>query len=220
MNHPTHVYRAVACLASALLCLAPLALVGCAREKLVATTTYVAPLEPLNPSVAGEAFSGEARFTITGDQLVITVKASGVPAGIEHWQHVHGFADGRVAACPTMEADANGDGLVDVIETEPIAGITMIPLNGDPVRMDVTDATYPVASSTGSLSYTKTVSLAALEQAFAKAFPGQRLSLERRVVFLHGVPASTSLPATVASLGTIPAHVTLPIACGVVVPEK
>jgi hypothetical protein len=54
----------------------------------------------------------------------------------------------------------------------------------------------------------------ALKDAFAAKFPGQQLDLDRRVVFLHGVPTSTKLPATVASLDDIPAQVTLPIACG------
>ena len=31
---------------------------------------------------------------------------------------------------------------------------------------------------------------------------------------MHGVPLATKLPSSVASLGTIPAQVTLPIACG------
>jgi hypothetical protein len=53
-----------------------------------------------------------------------------------------------------------------------------------------------------------------LQEAFGKAFEGQKLDLDKRVVFLHGVPSDTKLPASVASLGPIPAQVTLPIACG------
>jgi hypothetical protein len=34
------------------------------------------------------------------------------------------------------------------------------------------------------------------------------------VVFIHRVPSATKLAASVASLGPIPAQVTLPIACG------
>jgi hypothetical protein len=34
------------------------------------------------------------------------------------------------------------------------------------------------------------------------------------VVFIHGIPAASKLKASVASLGPIPAQVTLPIACG------
>ena len=56
--------------------------------------------------------------------------------------------------------------------------------------------------------------MSALQEAFAKAFAGQKLDLDRRVLMMHGVPLATKLPVSVASLGTIPAQVTLPIACG------
>jgi hypothetical protein len=58
------------------------------------------------------------------------------------------------------------------------------------------------------------VSLRALKAAFAKAFGNQELDLDRRVAFIHGVPSAANFPASAASLGTIPAQVTLPIACG------
>ena len=58
--------------------------------------------------------------------------------------------------------------------------------------------------------------LPALEAAFGKAFDGSRLDLDRRVVLIHGVGDRTALPPSVASLGPIPAHVTLPIACGAI----
>jgi hypothetical protein len=56
-----------------------------------------------------------------------------------------------------------------------------------------------------------------IERAFGHAFQGQRLDLDRRVFMMHGVSATTKLPATVASLGTIPAQPTPPIACGMLV---
>jgi hypothetical protein len=59
--------------------------------------------------------------------------------------------------------------------------------------------------------------MSALEAAFAKTFDGQKLDLDRRVVFVHGVPPTTTLPTSSASLGTIPAQVTVPIACGQIV---
>jgi hypothetical protein len=175
---------------------------------------YVAHLAALNTTVTGLKAAGEATFTINGDSLTIAVNASGVPKDIEHWQHFHGFTDGRAAACPAHSADVNRDGIIDVVETGPAAGTTMVPFSGDPVSMDVPQGTYPKASATGTLQYRETVSLSALEAAFAKAFDGQKLDLDRRVVFLHGIPAATRLPASVASLGPIPAQVTLPIACG------
>jgi hypothetical protein len=168
----------------------------------------------LNTTVTGLKTVGEATFTIKDDTLTIAVNASDVPKDIEHWQHFHGFTDGRQATCPAKAADANGDSIIDVVETGVAAGTTMVPFSGDPVSMDVPHGTYPRASATGTLQYKETVSLSALQTAFAKAFDGQKLDLDRRVVFIHGIPADSKLKASVASLGPIPAQVTLPIACG------
>lgn len=175
---------------------------------------YRAELLPLNTSIVHSSGVGEVIYTIAGDQLTISVTAEDVPSRIEHWQHFHGFAEGDQApSCPTTDADKNGDGIIDVTETEPVAGTTMVPFHDDPVSTEVVRDTYPTADAGGSYTYTKTVSLSALEESFAPIF-GQQLDLDRRVVFIHGVPASTTLPASAASLGDIPAHVTLPIACG------
>ena len=175
---------------------------------------YVAHLSTLNMAVTGLKTVGEATFTIKGDSLTIAVNATGLPKDIEHWQHFHGFTDSREAACPAQSADANADGVIDVVETGAAAGTTMVPFSGDPVSMDVPHGTYPRASALGRLQYRETVSLSALEAAFAKAFDGQELDLDRRVVFIHGIAPANKLKASVASLGPIPAQVTLPIACG------
>src|SRR6185437_1683424 len=120
----------------------------------------------------------------------------------------------RDATCPTGAADVNHDGIIDLVETEPTAGTTMVPFDEDPVAMDIGGGTYPKAGADGTFKYQKTVSLKALDAAFAKAFGDKGLDLDRRVVFVHGILESTELPASVASLGTVPARVTLPIACG------
>jgi hypothetical protein len=203
---------------------AALALASCSRgqnaevdaapEWARAETVYLARLGPLNTSVTGSKASGKVTFAVTGDTLRITNDASGLPPGMSHWQHFHGFKNGRDAVCPTNAADANGDGIIDLIETEPVSGTTMVPFNDDPVAMDIPNDTYPSSTATGTLHYEKAVSLADLEGAFGKAFEGQELDLDSRVVFIHGVSSETALAASVASLGPIPAQVTLPIACG------
>ena len=181
------------------------------------TVTYVAKLHPMNEGVTKLQTAGEARFVVKGDQLKISIDVHDLPPGMMHLQHFHGFADGHQATCPTAAGDVNGDGIVDLIETEPVAGTTMVPFQADPVSMEIVTDTYPTASAAGSYEYRKTVSLSALTKAFEKAFHGTGLDLDRRVVFIHGVPPGTKLPRTVASLGTIPAQVTLPIACGEIV---
>jgi hypothetical protein len=168
----------------------------------------------MNSKAAGHRTAGEARFTIHGDELTITIQAHGVPSGIMHMQHIHGFTNGNAASCPAASADVNHDGYVDLHETEAASGTTMVPLSGDPVSMEIATDTYPKASATGVYHYKETVSLKALEAAFTKHFPGQKLDLNHRVVYIHGVLPDTKLPSSVASLGAVPAQVTLPIACG------
>lgn len=179
-----------------------------------AAILYVATLHSMNANVTGHQATGEARFTVDGNALTISITVTNVPPRIEHWQHFHGFKDNRSASCATPAADKNHDGIIDLIETEPASGTTMVPFNADPAAMKIASNTYPKASASGSYQYHKTVSVKALKEAFAKKFSDQDLDLDRRVVIIHGVPSATKLPASVASLGTIPAQVTLPIACG------
>lgn len=176
--------------------------------------TYVARLAPMNTAVTGTPTTGEARFVVDGDRLTIDINVQGAPANIVHWQHFHGLTGPGTATCPTAAADTNHDGIVDLIETGPASGTTMVPFTQDPASMDVAHGQYPTAGPDGRYHYHQVVSLKALSAAFAKAFPGQSLDLDRRVVLIHGVPASTRLPASVQSLGPIPATTTLPIACG------
>jgi hypothetical protein len=177
-------------------------------------TVFVAQLNPMNAKVTGHRTTGEARFTVKGDSLTISVKVKGAAPGITHWQHFHGFKDNRDASCAAQAADKNRDAIVDLIETEPASGTTMVPFIDDPVSMNVAEGTYPKASAAGTYEYRRTVALNALSAAFSKAFDGSKLDLDRRVVLIHGTP--NTLPASVASLGPIPAQVTLPIACGTI----
>jgi hypothetical protein len=176
--------------------------------------TYVATLHSMNSNVTGSEARGEARLVVADDTLTIDIDVKGVPPNMIHWQHFHGFKDNRLATCPTEAADTDHDGIIDVVETAPMSGTTMVPFDTDPAAMDIAHGTYPKASADGAYHYHATLSLSALQAAFAKAFGDRQLDLGRRVIFIHGVPAASKLPASVASLGSIPAQVTLPIACG------
>ena len=205
---PTLLLGTIACLFAV-----PAAAQGSSTEH-HAKTVYVAQLHPMNTKVTGHRTTGEARFTVNGDSLTISIKVKDAGPGVTHWQHFHGFQDNRNAHCAAQAADKNRDGIVDLIETEPASGTTMVPFIDDPVSMNVAEGTYPKASSAGTYEYRQTVSLKALSAAFSKAFDGSKLDLDRRVVLIHGTP--NTLPASVASLGPIPAEVTLPIACGTI----
>src|SRR5699024_1493192 len=114
------------------------------------TTTYVVEFAPLNSDVTGQKAAGEAQLAVDGDNLVVTLMTRGVPANTVHWQHFHGFKDGSTATCATMDDDANGDGIIDLMETEKASGTTMVPFDNSPSAMDVAGGTYPEASADGA----------------------------------------------------------------------
>ena len=176
--------------------------------------TYEARLEPLNSNVTGLQTSGEARFVVADDTMTVTIDVKNAPPGIEHWQHFHGFANDSSATCATAADDKNGDSIIDVAETGAASGTTMVPFNKMPAEMNVGSDTYPKAGADGSYHYETKIPMTELKTAFAKAFGGSDIDLDRRVLYIHGVPDSTNLPKSVASIGNIPAQVTIPIACG------
>lgn len=57
--------------------------------------------------------------------FIIHVEMFDTPANIEHWEHFHGFPDGKQAHVPTLMQDVNHDGFIDLPETEAVSGTTM-----------------------------------------------------------------------------------------------
>lgn len=174
---------------------------------------FTATLSPVNQDLLDSSPSGEATIEIRDDSMVITVDARGLPPEMAHLQHFHGFEDGAPARCPDADADANDDGVVDVTETAPMAGTTMVPFHDNPANMEIQAETYPRADGEGAYSYRQAVSLEAVRSAFQEKFGGD-LALDDRVVFIHGVPDDVTLPETAETKAGLPVHVSLPIACG------
>lgn len=181
-----------------------------------AADQYVAELMPLNAPTLDLTVGGTATFIVDAGRLTITIVADGLAPRIMHMQHYHGFPGGGDATCPLPQADTNGDGYIDLIETEPMAGTTMVPLHEDPASLTIASDTYPTADEGGAIRYQQDVSIARLQQALGDKFGAPALELEKRVVFLHGVAPDTSLPASVRSLPGVSAQMTLPVACGVI----
>ncbi len=176
--------------------------------------TYVAILAPLNAEVTGRETRGDLQVTVSGELLTIELDAQALSPGMMHMAHLHGFVSGKDSSCPDATADINHDGIVDLSETEPAAGVTMIPLNAAPASLAIASDTYPVASKEGRITYKQNVALDELTRKMAATFDSASPDLAKRVVFIHGIPATSALPKTVASLPGVPAQVTLPIACG------
>jgi hypothetical protein len=177
---------------------------------------YTAKLQPLNADKIGTSATGTASFEVKDGKLAITVDASGLTPGLLHMQHFHGFPNGKDAACPTLTADVNGDGYVDLLETEPAAGTTMVPFHAHPATLEIPSDTYPVADNDGVVHYQKTESVEKLEKGLQEKFKAPGLALAKRVIIVHGVAPDTKLPDTVKSLPGVPAQMTLPVACGAI----
>lgn len=175
--------------------------------------TLQAEIRPLNAETAGQSVTGTATLTVEDGQLTIDMQAEGLSPGM-HLAHLHGFATASPedATCAAPEQDANGDGIIDLMETEPVSGVTMIPMTDDPVSLSIQSESYPEADADGRATYRTTVPVADLEAALQEQF-GSPPALAERVLYIHGVPDGTDLPDSVQSLEGVPASVTLPIAC-------
>lgn len=179
------------------------------------TQKYQADIISLNATKIGSGPHGTATFIEDNDQLTITIEMFDTPANIEHWEHFHGFPDGKDATIATAAQDVNGDGFVDLMETEAVSGTTMVPFDDAPEKMDIPHDRYPIADVDGHFAYTKVVPLSTLQANFEKAFGSKDLQLDKRVIYIHGVPEQLELPESVAGMvGHFDAHVTLPIAVG------
>lgn len=191
-------------------------------EALVEGATYVANLHPLNarvqnaldpdPRTPRGVARGKAYFRVVEGELRAVVNVSGAeaadgeafPEGL-HAQHIHA-AD----RCPPMSADANGDGIVDVLEGVPFYGPILVPLDGQIGNTTSEIPSFPVAMGPfGRYDYEAAAPLATLIDAI-----GEPLDLANRHVVIHGVDLDTPLPATVQTLGGLPPQITLPVACG------
>jgi len=176
------------------------------------TMVYEADIQPLNSSALGMNAMGRAQFLFMDDSVNIEIKMEGVAPGMMHLQHLHAPKDGSEAICPAA-TDNNNDGVIDLMETQETAGITMIPLHDDPSSMTIKTETYPKSDENGTYTYRATVSVRALKDGCKEKFGLSDPDMGNFVVMIHGAPEG-KVPSTAASLPEVPAHVTIPIACG------
>jgi len=196
------------------LALAPPVSAG-ARGAGAGVKVYTATLTPLNAGthdISGRtlvlpAASGNATITLQGDVVTVRIEMNGVTAADIHPQHIH--AGPR---CPGPSADVNGDSFLDVIEGLPDYGPILVNLDSDLSSNPA--GTFPMAGGSGvneasSYAYSATGSRTHIQDEIQTA-----LKLGTRHVVIHGIDLSSGLPDSVATLGTLPSELTLPVACG------
>jgi hypothetical protein len=156
-------------------------------------------------SLNGSGASGEAELKLENGLLEAEIESEGLAPGLGHLQHIHGFAQ-AVSECPTLAADANGDGLVDAGEGGPSYGPILVSFTatGDtsPASAGALDR-FPVADSEGEFEYERTFGI--------PANVGARLG--DFAVVQHGVDLNGN------GMYDSPFEVALPATCGVIEPK-
>lgn len=131
---------------------------------------YTVNLSELNNS----GVSGTATLTLMGDKLEVHIQASGLEPNMPHPQHIHGFEkNNKNSTCPTMAADMNRDGLVDLAEGLPSYGPVLLTLTPTPTAPD------------GTINYKQTFDMSASLR-----------PLQNRAIVLHGLTVDGEYMAT------------------------
>lgn len=174
---------------------------------------YRAYLKPLNDH--------ETKGTITvrmeQDEFVVREAIAGAPENIMHFQFI---AEGP---CPTMELDANGDGVLDMNEARGTLGKILIPLDSD-LNSQLAGSDFgPIANPAGAIVYQRRGSVSKLLSDLHAVDPsetdhldklpsGTELVLTGKSVIILGT--KKELPESVSSFGPLSQKASVPIACG------
>lgn len=153
-----------------------------------------------------EKYSKNLKSVVTiskfGDDFNVRIKFRNGPSGI----HMQGLYSGQ--SCPFV--DSNGDGVIDVSESENYIGKMVIPFDGDISGQDPGSDYYP---SSQRYNYDRSTSFSLVT--FDLSPDDRNLRLEGRVVVISGIPDSSSVPDTLSRGGYESPQKAVPIACGI-----
>jgi hypothetical protein len=191
-----------------------LPIVGCDSNETIdiPITRFTAALTPLNTQLG--TVTGTASIEIAGDQMRVTVSATGLDGSL-HLQFV-----GSGTSCPTTAADVNQDGFVDIQEGLVAYGAFLLALDTTLTSRIVADTSgFPTGTT---IAYLQRARLSAVENSMRGAPTSE---------FVANIPVTgdfnpaglavlitgdnTTLPATVAVLPGFTQQESIPVACGV-----
>lgn len=179
--------------------------------------TYYTVLRPVNFYANGFIPYGAATFTLKNDQLQVDMSMDD-DQKVPHRQSLH-----LGTRCPTAGDDTNGDGLVDYNEALAVVGSVVMPLDGDLNSQVAGAELYPKGPA---MTYSKLASLSKINADLwivdedtsdnvTKLKPGKSIMFEGRTILVHGTTPQNTFPTSLASYKSEPAHLSLPVVCGV-----
>lgn len=179
--------------------------------------TYYTVLRPVNFQSNGFIPYGMASFSVQNDQLQVSMSLDD-DQPVVHRQALH-----VGSRCPTINDDANKDGFVDFQEALRVVGPAIMPLDSDLNSQVAGKDQFPRGRS---MTYNNQASLTKINADLwaadedptdhvTKLKPGRGIGFEGRVVLVHGTSAQSSFPTTLAAHQNEPAHLSLPVVCGV-----
>lgn len=163
---------------------------------------YRAILRPINFYVNGFFAYGNAELNLKKNTLtVVTYLDDDAP--VTHLQSIH-----KGKRCPSLSDDINQDGVIDIKEAYAVTGEVLVPLDGDLSSHEEGSGVYPKGSS---FTYKRNVYFSDLMREI-----GRNISLESRVVMIHGTAVKSFIPLTAQTMLNIPVHLSIPIVCGII----
>jgi len=200
----------------------PLFTAACDEDDDLDVAVYRAQLAQINPLIGGGTASARAEVVIEGDD-VISIQIDGV--GLDQVDHPTFLRTG--SSCPTLAADVNGDGIVDVVEGQGAYGSVLLPLDADLSSQAIDIGTFP---SGGVLLYDETDDFSEVFDAIdgpdanpndflTSLAPGEPLALDTRTIVVHGVSPAQINPLPAGSVqglagSGLDLSGTVPILCG------
>lgn len=182
---------------------------------------YATTLLPVNNNIHMLKV-GTAAFQRDGDIVTAYVK-------LKYGQRKTNLRQGIYTGtrCPEPTDDKNKDAYIDINEARPVIGKMIIPLDGVLDSQTEGSAGYPTGDALlGGFNYKTTGSFSRMfadlknpdhdpNDNLVKLGADEGLSLQGKIVILHGINESVFLPPTAATTSEGSAYKTMPVACGV-----
>lgn len=181
---------------------------------------YMAKFITLNPHING-TLPGSATIQRKDYKFYAFVRLFSGGMNVWHQQHIY-----TGSKCPTLNDDANGDGIIDQEEGSRVWGNVLIPLDSNLRSQLGGNNIYPVADAGGNYFYERVTEFEEMfndlktedhrpQDNIVKIAPDEGLAIEGKVAVVFGVAADKELPTTVAPFDRYSPQQSLPVACGV-----